>query len=70
MSEYLPPRKNFFLKVLFCAVSVFTARKELFRKVFFFFFLMFVGALSLERLDGSQPNFHTRCGVVDWLESY
>ena len=24
------------------------------------FFLMFAGALSLERLDGSQPNFHTR----------
>ena len=26
----------------------------------FFFFLMFAGTLSLERLDGSQPNFHTR----------
>ena len=27
---------------------------------FFFFFFMFAGTLSLERLDGSQPNFHTR----------
>ena len=30
-------------------------------RLFFFlsFFLMFSGVLSLERVDGSQPNFHT-----------
>ena len=44
-------RKELFWKVLFCAASVF---------FFFCFFLMFAGALSLERLDESQPNFHTR----------
>ena len=50
---------NIFLKII-------TARKELFQKVLFcaasgfFLFLMFAGALSLEWLDGPQPNFHTR----------
>ena len=42
--------KVLFRKVLFCAVSVF----------FLLFFKMFEGALSLEWLDRSQPNFHTR----------
>ena len=43
----------------------------------YLFFLMFVGTLSLKRLDGSQPNFHTRwmgglartllkMGVIAW----
>ena len=60
-------RKYLFRKVLFCAASVFS----------FFFFFMFAGTLSLERLDRSQPNFHTRwrgglaqtlfkMGVIAW----
>ena len=48
-------------------LGIFTARKELIRKVLFcaasvfcLFFLMFASALSLEQFDGSQPNFHNR----------
>ena len=37
------------------------------RLFFFFFFLMFASALSLERLDRSQPNFHTRGGLAQTL---
>ena len=44
--KFITAQKIFFRKVLFCAASV--------------FFLMFASALSLERLDGSQPNFHTK----------
>ena len=46
---FITARKDLFWKVLFCAALV-----------FFSLFLMFAGTLSLERLDGSQPNFHTR----------
>ena len=37
------------------------------RYCFFGVLLMFAGALSLEGLNGSQPNFHTRLGV--WIGS-
>ena len=48
-TQLLPPEKNFSGRYCF-ALCLF----------FFVFCFMFAGALSLERLDGSQPNFHTR----------
>ena len=38
-------------------------------RLFFFFFVTFAGALSLEWLDGSQLIFR-QGGGVDWLEPY
>ena len=45
---FLPPVKNFSGRYCFAL-----------RLVFFLFFFMFAGTLSLEWLDGSQPNCHT-----------
>ena len=49
LSLLLLPPENFFSKVLFSVASV----------IFFFFFLS-VYTITLERLNQSDPNFHTR----------